>query len=103
MSDTPINPQAKNPEWQNDRTVADALQSAADFIGSERTLDHVQHNLARDRRSVYTLEIYRDVRGNVHSRMLVTSNTLLVARSNLEWVPPTHAGARAERPTDSRD
>lgn len=87
MNDTP----PKNPEWREDVTVEDALRSAADFIGSERTLSHVQANLARDRRSVYHLEIYKDGRGNVNSRFLVSSNTVLVSRSNLKWVSPTHA------------
>lgn len=78
-------PLPQNPAWQNDVTLADALRTAADFIGSDKTRDHIERNLLHDKRCIYTLEIFRDGKDQIHTRLIVSANTTILTRKNLEW------------------
>ena len=95
---TPPPPLPGNPDWHKDETLRDALDSAADFIASDKTHDHITRNLQGGKRCIYTLEVYIDQRGEVHSRLLVSNSTAIVTRKNLRWNGSAPTPARAVAP-----
>jgi hypothetical protein len=74
---------AKNPPWEEDKTVADSLGTAADFIGSEKTRQHTLSNLRQGRRVIYTVEFFRRNDGTVNMVLLVNAANTIVTRNGL--------------------
>lgn len=73
----------QNPPWAEDKTVADGLLTAADFLGSDKTREHTLMNLQKSRRVIYTVEFFKHRDGTVNMILLVNAANTIVTRNGL--------------------